>query len=94
MYYVSSVADTALITIHVDNTAAVLMSTNITTSQRTRQVDIQLKFVVQYTENGTLKIVFVRVTEKEADIMTKNVNGELNEKDVPKLMASGTDIAK
>ena len=70
------------------------MSTNITTSQRTRHVDIRSKFVVQYTENGTLKIVFVHGTENEADIMTKNVNVELNEKHVPKLMASDTDTAK
>ena len=82
------------ITIHVDNTAAVFMATNVTTSQRMRHVDSRTKFVVRYTEDGTLKIVFVRGTENEADIMTKNVNGELYDKQVPKLMKGNADTAK
>ena len=81
------------ITIHVDNTAAVFMATNITTSQRTRDADIRTKFVVQYMEDGTLKIVFVRGTDNKADIMTKNVNGDLHDKHVPKLMKGNEDTA-
>ncbi|CAJ1934699.1 unnamed protein product, partial [Cylindrotheca closterium] len=77
------------IVIRVDNTAAIFMATNVTTNQRTRHVDIRTKFVTQYTgPDGILKILFVKGTDNESDIMTKNVTGNLHEKHIPKMMTN------
>ena len=77
------------IVIRVDNTAAIFLSNNVTTNQRTRHVDIRTKFVMQYTgPDGMLKIIFVKGTDNDSDIMTKNVSGDLHEKHVPKMMKS------
>ncbi|CAJ1959428.1 unnamed protein product [Cylindrotheca closterium] len=77
------------IVIRVDNTAAIFMATNVTTNQRTRHVDICTKFVTQYTgPDGILKILFVKGTDNESDIMTKNVTGNLHEKHIPKMMTN------
>ena len=83
------------IVIRVDNTAAIFLANNVTTSQRTRHVDIRTKFVTQYTgPDGLLKIVFVKGTDNDSDIMTKNVNGELHDKHVPKMMKNFNDEKK
>ena len=75
------------IVIRVDNTAAIFLSNNVTTNQRTRHVDIRTKFVMQYTgPDGMLKIIFVKGIDNDSDIMTKNVSGDLHEKHVPKMM--------
>jgi hypothetical protein len=83
------------IVIRVDNTAAIFLSNNVTTNQRTRHVDIRTKFVMQYTgPNGMMKIVFVKGSENDADIFTKNVTGELHEKHIPKMMKNTRDKTK
>ena len=82
-------------TIYVDNLAAIFMANNVTTSQRTRHVDIRTKFVTHFRENGILKIILVKGVDNESDIMTKNVKGELHDKHVPKLMTTtDEEIAK
>ncbi|CAJ1943896.1 unnamed protein product [Cylindrotheca closterium] len=77
------------IVIQVDNTAAIFMATNVATNQRTQHVDIRTKFVTQYTgPDGILKILFVKGTDNESDIMTKNVSGNLHKKHIPKMMTN------
>ncbi len=68
------------VTVLVDNVGAIFMSSNVTTSPRTKHVDIHTKFIRQYTEDGTVKIIFVRSKSNRSDIMTKNVQGDLYDK--------------
>ena len=68
------------VTVLVDNVGAIFMSSNVTTSSRTKHVDIRTKYVHQYVEDGIVKIVFVRSESNRSDIMTKNVQGDLFDK--------------
>ena len=68
------------VTVLVDNVGAIFMSSNVTTSSRTKHVDIRTKYVRQYVEDGIVKIVFVRSESNRSDIMTKNVQGDLFDK--------------
>ena len=71
------------------------MSNNVTTNHRTRHVDIRTKFVMQYTgPDGMMKIIFVKGTENDSDIFTKNVTGELHDKHIPKMMKSLNEDSK
>ena len=67
------------ITVHVDNIGAIFMAENITTSNRTKHVDIRYHFIKEHVEDGIVKIQFVKSRENHADIFTKNLNGELFE---------------
>jgi len=48
------------IVIEVDNVGAIYLANNFTTSQRTKHLDTRYHFVRNYTEDGILKVVFVR----------------------------------
>jgi hypothetical protein len=74
------------ITVRVDNVGAIYMSQNITTSNNTKHVDIRSKWVKEYCENGTVKIVFVRSENNDSDIMTKNLSGPLHAKHAGRLV--------
>lgn len=74
------------ITVRVDNVGAIYMSQNITTSNNTKHVDIRSKWVKEYCENGTVKIVFVRSENNDSDIMTKNLSGPLHAKHAERLV--------
>ncbi len=73
------------ITVHVDNVIAIFMATNQTSSDRTKHVDGRYHFVREFIEDGVVKIKFVRFKENDADLCTKNVNGELYNKHSQKL---------
>ena len=47
------------ITIHVDNVGAIWLSSNRTTSERTKHVHIRTAFVKEYQEEGKILIKFV-----------------------------------
>ena len=68
------------VVVRVDNTGAIFMGNNVTTNQRTKHVDIRTKFVREYVEDGVIKIVFVKSVNNRADLMTKNVSGDLFER--------------
>jgi hypothetical protein len=63
--------------VRVDNVGAIFMAENVTTSARTRHVDVRYHFVREFVEDGFIKIIFVRSEENTADIFTKNVTGAL-----------------
>ena len=65
------------VVINVDNIGAIFMSENVSTTNRTKHVDVRYHFVREFIEDGFVKIVFVRSKENAADIFTKNVNGEI-----------------
>ena len=75
------------VTVRVDNVGAIFMSKNISTSNRTKHVDIRTKYVNEYVEDGIIKIIFVQSSDNDSDIMTKNVSGDLLDKHADKLIA-------
>ena len=80
------------ITVRVDNVGAIFMSKNISTSNRTKHVDIHTKFVNEYMEDGIIKIIFVQSNNNDSDIMTKNVNGDLLDKHARKLLMNKYEL--
>ena len=54
--------------------------------QRTRHIDIRYKWVSEFIENGDIQIVFVKTVNNNADIFTKNVSGDLNDRHVKRMM--------
>ena len=74
------------ITVRVDNMGAVFMSNNVTTSQRTKHIDIRSKFVREYVQDGIIIIKFVRSEDNDSDILTKNLGPELHSKHSKKLI--------
>ena len=65
------------IEVNVDNIGAVYLSKNATTGNRTKHIDTRYHFVREYIEDGIVKVVFVRSEDNDADIFTKNLNGEV-----------------
>ena len=55
------------------------MSENVTTSQRTKHVDIRYNYVHEFIQDGFIKIIFVKSEDNKADIFTKNVTLDLND---------------
>ena len=74
------------IIVRVDNLGAIFMSENISVSQRTKHVDVRFRFVQQFTMEGFIKVIFVRTDENDADLFTKNLNGDKYKKHADKLI--------
>ena len=47
------------ITVHCDSIRAIFLSYNAKISQRTKHIDTKYRYVGEYVEQGTVKIVFV-----------------------------------
>ena len=77
--------------VHVDNVGAIFMSGNVTTTSRTKHVDIRYKFVNEYAEDGIIKIIFVRSEDNYSDILTKNLGSELLSKHADTLISKMPD---
>jgi len=56
------------------------MAENVSTSTKTKHVDVHYHFVREFSEDGFIKIVFVQTGDSKADIFTKNVVGDLYDK--------------
>jgi hypothetical protein len=74
------------VTVRVDNVGAIFMASNITTSNRTKHVDIRYKYVNEYVEDGTVKIIFVKSADNDSDVLTKNLSAELHDKHSKKMV--------
>ena len=81
------------IIVQVDNVGAIFMSENVSTTGRTKHVDIRYHFVREYIEDGFIKIIFVKTAENDADIFTKNVDAETFKRHSKKLLRNKTWIA-
>ena len=66
--------------VRVDNIGAIFMGTNVTTTSRTKHVDIRTKYVREYQEDEIVKIIFVKSADNTSDIMTKNIQSDLFDK--------------
>ena len=79
------------IQIYADNVGALFLAENAGTSQRTKHIDIRYHFIRDLIENGTIQINFIKTTDNDADIYTKNVSSELFNKHIGKYMELSTD---
>ena len=61
--------------VRVDNVGAMFIAENVTTSQRTKHIDICYHYVREFVVDGFVKIVFVRTRENTTDVFTKNIFG-------------------
>ncbi len=67
------------IVVHVDNMGAIFMAENVSTSGRTKHVNIHYHYVRELIEDGFIHIVFVCTKLNKADMFTKNVVGEIHD---------------
>ena len=74
------------IMVKVDNQGAIFLSNNRTLGQRTKHVDTRYHFVREYVEEGFSKIIYVRLEDNTADMITKNVLKELFNKHTESFM--------
>ena len=74
------------IVLQVDNTGAIYWANNYSTGPRTKHIDIPAPFVRELIVDGTLKIIFVKSEDNDADTLTKNTSEELYEKHSSKMI--------
>ena len=74
------------IVVNVDNMGTVFMSKNISTTGRSKHIDVRTKYVNKYVEDGVLKIIYVKLEENDADVFTKNFGSELHGKHAMKFV--------
>ena len=75
------------ITVCVDNMGDVLMSNNVTTSSRTKHVDIQSKFVREFVQGGVIVVGLVQTEDNDSDIRTKTLGSLLHHRHAKKLVS-------
>ncbi len=64
------------IELNVDNIGAVYLAKNATTGNQTKHIDTRYHFIMEYNEDGIMKVIFVRSENNHTDIFTKNLNSE------------------
>ena len=74
------------VTVRVDNMGAIFMANDITTTCRTKHVDIRYKYVTEYVEDGVVKIIFVKSVDNDSNILTKNLSADLHDKNAKKMV--------
>ena len=62
------------------------MASNITTTSHTKHVDIRYMNDNIYIQDGIIKIIFVKSTDNNNNILTKNLSAELQEKHSNKMV--------
>lgn len=80
--------------VRVDNIGAIFMSENVSTSSRTKHVDLRTKFVMEYVEDEFIKIIFVKSEDNTSDILTKNVSGDVYDAHVKEYVADRNEYFK
>jgi hypothetical protein len=78
--------------VRVDNVGAIFMAENVTTTGRTKHVDIRYHYVREFVEDGFVKIIFVRTAENYADQFTKNVTGDIYDAHVKSFLGTKDSI--
>ena len=67
------------IVVKVDNVGAIFMTENISTSGRTKHLDLRARFVNKMVDEKFIKFEFVKSGNNLADYLTKNVTGDIYE---------------
>jgi hypothetical protein len=66
--------------LYVDNTGAIDLVKNYSTTGRTKHIDIRFHYIRELVDQGLLRVEFVRTDNNIADIFTKNLSKESFEK--------------
>ena len=66
------------IVVRVDNVGAIFTSNNVAISQRSKHIDVRYHFVREFIQDGFLRIIFVKTEDNDADLYTKNLQGDLH----------------
>ena len=74
------------VTVRVDTVGAIFMANNITTIFCNKHTDIRYKYVDDYVADGFVKIMFVKPTDNNINILTKNLSLEHHEKHSKKIV--------
>ena len=64
-------------TVYVDNTGAIELARNWSTSGRTKHIDVRFHYLRELVEQGMMELKFVRSENNTADIFTKNLSTNL-----------------
>ena len=64
------------IKVQVDNVGAISLANNSSVSEMTKHVDLGAHFVRDMIKDQVIEINFVKLTENDSDIMTKNQHGQ------------------
>ena len=75
-----------LITVYCNNVRAIYLAYNAKILNRTKLVDTGIYFVLNYVEDNTIKITFMKAEDSDADVFTKNVLETLFNKHTEKFM--------
>ena len=66
--------------VYVDNIGAIYLAKNGVVSERTKHIDIRAKYLTSYIEDNIVMVVFVKSEDNLSDCLTKNVTGEIYDK--------------
>ena len=55
--------------VHCNNVGAIWLANNQIKSDRTKHVDVRYHYIREFIEDGTVKIVFIRSKENNADFL-------------------------
>ena len=72
-------------TVYVDNTGAIELARNWSTSGRTKHIDVRFHYLRKLVEQGMMELKFVRSENNTADIFTKNLPTNLFQQHVSSL---------
>ena len=75
--------------VKVANVAAILMAWNIAATSHIKHVDNWYKNVNKYVEDWIVKILFVKSTKNDSNILTMHVGGDLHRKHSKKMIHEG-----
>ena len=75
------------IVVKVDNVGAIFMTQNISTSGRTKHLDLRARYVNKMADDKFIKFEFVKSGKNLADYLTKNVSGDIYENHVTSYIA-------
>ena len=67
----------------VDNVGTIFMAENVTATVRTKHIDLRMRYIAQFVEEGFLKIIFVKSEDNLSDGQTKNTSGDVHEQHAP-----------
>jgi hypothetical protein len=74
------------ITVKMDNVGAMFMAQNASSGVRMRHIDTRYHYVRENLEEVNINIEFVKSTENNSDIFTKNANQKMYAKHVTKFL--------
>ncbi len=66
--------------VHEDNQTCITIANNHMSQRRTRYIDIRYHFIRDYTQNGTIKLIYCQTKNMLADILTKALPKPQHEK--------------